>query len=92
MNGSMVNDRQIKGGQTISLQNGDIITFGQYPQQFMFQYEGSQKETYIQPLKDEKISLVNKAKPTFARIDHLATPIPPGKTPMTVFYLYFYIY
>ena len=72
MNGSMVNDRPVKAGQTISLNNGDVIIFGQEPQQFVFQYAAPSKEAQSPLMVDDKVSLVNKAKPTYARIDHLA--------------------
>ena len=90
MNGSMVNDRLVKGGQSIALQSGDIITFGQNPQQFLFEYEGVQSMSPSIKLKDEKISLVNKFKPTYAKIDHLANPVQPGKAAAIVILIHSY--
>jgi hypothetical protein len=84
----MVNDKLINQGRSIALLTGDLITFGQYPQQFAFEYEGAPTASHPMALKDEKISLVNKAKPTYAKIDHLSTPVQPGKTPTNVLLQY----
>ncbi len=75
MNGSTVNDKLIKGGQSITLKNGDLITFGQESHPFMFQYAPEAEAAALPPaVVDDRISLVPKAQPTYARIDHLATP------------------
>ncbi len=91
MNGSMVNDRLIKGGYSIVLKNGDILTFGQDPQQYLFQYEQSgptaEQPTAFPPplLVDDRVSLVNSSRPTYARVDHLAqAPVPAHKAALNV--------
>ena len=75
MNGTMVNDRLIKGGQSIVLKGGDIVVFGQDTQSYTFQYAQPEPPSVASlPLLDDKISLVPKSYPTYARVDHLATP------------------
>lgn len=74
MNGSFVNDKLIKGGQTVTLSNGDLITFGQDQQPYIFEYGQEQRVRPAMSVLDDKVSLVPKAYPTYARIDHLASP------------------
>jgi len=74
MNGSTINDRLLKNGQTVPLKNGDVIVFGQDQNSFIFAYAAPEITTLPPPLLDDKISLVPKSFPTYARIDHLASP------------------
>ena len=57
-----------------TLSNGDMITFGQDQQPYIFQYSQDQNVRPAISVLDDKVSLVPKAYPTYARIDHLASP------------------
>lgn len=86
LNGSLVNNQLAKNSQAIQLNNGDLIRFGQDQQAYVFQYS----EIEVRPppsILDDKVSLVPKAYPTYARIDHLASPqiLPQQKLPVILF-------
>ena len=82
----MVNDQLVKNNQAVQLNNGDLIRFGQDQQAYVFQY--SEIDARPSPsILDDKVSLVPKAYPTYARIDHLASPqiLPQQKLPVILF-------